>query len=519
MAATMVLAAPGGAAAPTKEYSATFEMPCSIANGLVHATLKVETTAKGPESVAEGETFELTEATSTVHSPPALSTELANMGATHAKGFVKKTMVKSVGSTPASENIAVTKLFPEGLPYEAPVESGKEQVFTAPDNSSYSFPEPVSGSAGYTVTGAAGTNTELIIEHVNGGIESTLEAFNASNTRVLNTTEVCEPPETHLGMIPIRVGASTSTSMTTSTSTSGSPPCPSALEVTAVEPNHGPLNGVTVHITGCGFEEVTFVAFEMSEFPNPIGVPKFTVISPTLITAVTPGPNFLQTQVFPVPATVVVCTRQACRSGPVFDFEGPPPPPPPPLTHTYANWPLSGSLTPRKLGQALNLPSGSTFSGSAEASPSSSPGPGKLTGSVSIPPFRAPLKLFGLLPVSLGLSLTETAPLEGSILTNGIGNATLTIPAKLNMGITSIGFFGLQLPLSCAATEPIALELATRAVDPETLLSKGWEFSGTMTLPQIECGGPLGSLLGTLLSLLLSGPENTYALRVSPPGG
>ncbi|MHB8491574.1 MAG: hypothetical protein ACYDA6_05075 [Solirubrobacteraceae bacterium] len=46
----------------------------------------------------------------------------------------------------------------------------------------------------------------------------------------------------------------------------------------------------------------------------------------------------------------------------------------------------------------------------------------------------------------------------------------------------------------------------------------GWSFAGTTTttLHRIACeGGVLGRLLGSVLTTLLSGPENSYALDVS----
>jgi hypothetical protein len=50
---------------------------------------------------------------------------------------------------------------------------------------------------------------------------------------------------------------------------------------------------------------------------------------------------------------------------------------------------LTGSLTVKKLGEKITLPSGSTFTGKATI-------PGTLTGDTSVPPFKASVKLFGL---------------------------------------------------------------------------------------------------------------------------
>jgi hypothetical protein len=458
MAASVIIAAPGGAAAPTKEYSATFEMPCSIASGLVHATLKVETRAKGPEFVNEGETFELTEATSTVHSPAALSTELANMGATHAKGFVKKTMVKSIGSTPASENIAVTKLFPEGLPYEAPVESGKEQVFTAPHGTSYSFPEPVSGSAGYTVTGAAGTNTELIIEHVNGGIESTLEAFNASNTRVLSTSAVCEPPETHLGMIPIHgVTTTTTTAAPTTTTTTTTTTAPPTTTTTTTTPTT-----------------------------------TTTTAAPTTTTT-TAAPTTTTTTVAPT-TTTTTSAAPGCGAGKTCV--------------SFVNWVLRGSITVKKLGQTITLPEGCTFNGEAEV-------PGPFHADTFCPKFTAKIKIFGFIPTELMVNFTEDGPVTGTITPgNTSGNLKTVGTAKDNITLEGISIFGLSLPLTCMTSEPIVFPLENEA--PASSLGTGSTFTGETTLPSIKCGGLLGGILGPVLTKLMSGPNNPFTLSVSP---
>jgi hypothetical protein len=401
MAATMVLAPASGATSPLKEYTSSFEMPCSVAGGLLHITDEVETRAKAPESVFEGETFAFSEASATltdgsVNAPATLSKELTNFGATHAKGVVRTADAHATNAVPATENIAVTKLFSVGLPYEAPIELEKRFRFTAPTGTTYSFPEPASGEPGYRVTGHAGADVELKLERVNGGIEWTLEAFNANNTRVVTATAVCEPPEAVLAQIPI----------------------------------HTPI--------------------EKAE---------------------------------------------------------------------YKNWVLSGSLTDKKQGQAIALPEGSTFNGSGEVNTQT--GAGSVTGNLSIPPFTAPLKLFGVLPLSLGVTIAQAGPLEGTVAKSEMvsGDQTLTIPANLNVFITSIGLFGLKLPTNCTTTEPVALQL-TDTLTREELLRKGWSFTGATTLPRINCeGGPLGrGVLGFALSVLLSGPENSYSLKFSAPG-
>ena len=179
----------------------------------------------------------------------------------------------------------------------------------------------------------------------------------------------------------------------------------------------------------------------------------------------------------------------------------------------YTNWQLSGSLTLKKLGQPINLPGGSTFNGSSEVNPET--GAGTLTGSISIPPFTASLKVLGVVPATLGVTPTQDGPFEGSIAKKETGE-TLTIPAKLSLSITSFGLFGLKVPTNCATTEPLSLALAA-SLTTEQLFKTGWGFTGKTTIPRLKCEGTFGPLVGTLVSLLLSGPENPYALHFAPP--
>ncbi|HEY4812220.1 MAG TPA: hypothetical protein VIH71_14295 [Solirubrobacteraceae bacterium] len=48
------------------------------------------------------------------------------------------------------------------------------------------------------------------------------------------------------------------------------------------------------------------------------------------------------------------------------------------------------------------------------------------------------------------------------------------------------------------------------------LLDVGPHFTGTTTIPPITCEGPSGLVLGTLITGLMSGPENPYELYIAP---
>jgi hypothetical protein len=184
----------------------------------------------------------------------------------------------------------------------------------------------------------------------------------------------------------------------------------------------------------------------------------------------------------------------------------------------YKNWVLSGSITDKTLGQVITIPQGSTFNGSGELN--SETGAGSVKGSLAVPPFTTTFQLFALLPVSVGMTLAQAAPLEGTVAKSETvaGDELLTIPAGLNLGVTSVGILGLTIPTNCTTTEPLALGL-TDTLSREELLAKGWSFAGMTTLPRIKCeGGFLGGLFGAVLSALLSGPGNTYSLSVKAPG-
>jgi hypothetical protein len=177
----------------------------------------------------------------------------------------------------------------------------------------------------------------------------------------------------------------------------------------------------------------------------------------------------------------------------------------------------AGSLTLKRSGQVIALPASSTFNGSVEVNAET--GSGTVSGALTVSPFTASLKLFGLLPTVLGVSLTQVGSLTGTVAPSKTvaGDEALTLALKLSMRITSVSLLSLQIPTSCSTAEPLSLSLVDN-LTREALLRKGWSLSGTTTLSRFKCaGGLLGSLFGGVLTSLLSGPENTFALSVSVP--
>jgi hypothetical protein len=238
MAATMVIAAPGGAATSEKEFTASFKQECVIGPGSLNqkGTLEVMTRSKGPEIVAEGQEFEPHESTSTITSPAELGNTLFSLGVRKVKGSVTNFELNGIGLSPPVLNIAKPAAFPNGLPYEAPVVQNQPTSFTVPHEGTYSF-------GPYTVTGAGGTNAELEVNSEPGftetaptgsgeyeatgkGIVSTLEGVNEAGGHVIGPLPVvCTAPKgVILSTLPVcactHSTASSTTSSTTSTTTS-----------------------------------------------------------------------------------------------------------------------------------------------------------------------------------------------------------------------------------------------------------------------------------------------------------
>jgi hypothetical protein len=254
-----------------------------------------------------------------------------------------------------------------------------------------------------------------------------------------------------------------------------------------------------VTISGAHFTQVSSVFF------GNVKAAGFTVDSESSITAVSPaGEGAVDVNVWTAGGS------SARNPGDVFTYL--------PLLQKveYKSWVLGGSLTDKKLGQAVQLPQGATFTGSSEINNETRSG--AVNGGLSIPAFAAPLKLFGVVPVSLGAKLTEVGPLEGALANSETvpGDLTLTIAARLSLQITSISLLGLKIPTDCATAEPIALNLSSN-ITHEELFSSGWSFAGAAVLPPFRCeDGVFGAPFNAVLTALLSGPENPYSISFRP---
>jgi hypothetical protein len=192
------------------------------------------------------------------------------------------------------------------------------------------------------------------------------------------------------------------------------------------------------------------------------------------------------------------------------------------LNLKFTNWAVWGSLTDKKTGEPTVLPKGSTFNGEAELSTlTETEVSGTITGKLFVPPFKAKIKLEGLVPSEVGVTLTQVGHSEGTIVTAPPADCardlfkglceTTTVTSKTILGITAAGYEGIEIPTECQTTEPITLTLS----DTVPLNTPTERFKGTTTIPSFTCSGLSGVLLGPALTELESGPENPYSIKLS----
>lgn len=195
------------------------------------------------------------------------------------------------------------------------------------------------------------------------------------------------------------------------------------------------------------------------------------------------------------------------------------------ITVPLNNWAVYGSLTPKKLNEPVVLPKGSTFDGAVKLTKFIPREEGTVRGKLFVPPFTASLKLVGLVPTNVGVTIAEVGEAEGTVTpapfsecekTTRVGFtcSTLAVNSKANIGLTSAGVLGTEVPTHCETSEPVLLALSTHLTEAELLVEA--HFAGTTTIPPIKCEGLEGLALGTLLTTLMSGPENPYKLSLAP---
>jgi hypothetical protein len=203
-----LVAAPASQAAEV-EYSKSFTAECVVSPGVLNfkTTAKITVSSLGPSEVTPGQEGMFHGAHATITTPVALTEEFAVFGATEARGKSTNFVLDNTNAEPAKINIAKPAEFPEGLPFIAPVEKGKESVFNIPSltkgetGKTYTFgPIKVTASSGVTkatVDPAAGfTETEPGVYKATGeGLVTTVAGFNEKGEQVISPAmTVCTAP-------------------------------------------------------------------------------------------------------------------------------------------------------------------------------------------------------------------------------------------------------------------------------------------------------------------------------------
>ena len=87
----MLILLPGGAAASSREASATFTAPCVVGPGLlnVKTTMSISIHASGPEIVALGGELTLGSETVTINTPRELANTFSFLGSTSVRGSIR----------------------------------------------------------------------------------------------------------------------------------------------------------------------------------------------------------------------------------------------------------------------------------------------------------------------------------------------------------------------------------------------------------------------------------------------
>ncbi len=476
LAAGLVVAAPGGAAVPETESSSGFEAACVLGPGVFNqkGNVKFAVNVRAPIQVVTDESVTFTEAGVTITVPSEWAESFAAIGATEVRERITRFQLTATNMEPPTIDIAP----PEGA-------------------SSVSFTEKVTGSPGKTIT--LGVAPEPGYEEIaptrfeatGHGIVFTLEGRNAGE-HVIGPIEVtCTPPA---GVV-LREER-----IVEKEACNGDGPL-----IQSVEPDEGPTSGgTTVRITYLGPVNIEGNATVETVLFGSRDAPSFSGGNGSVTAVTPPGEGEVPVEL------VLKC--QGTRNPGHFTYRNV-------EKAEYKNWAFGGSITDKRLGQAITLPEGATFNGSGEVNVES--GAGSVKGSLTVPPFTAVLKLFGGLPVKLGMTIAQAGPLEGTVAKSETvsGDEMLSIPLKLNLGVSSLSLLGLKIPATCASAEPLALGLVDNLTSRE-LLDTGWSFTGVTSVPKLKCqGGLLGALFGPILSAFLSGPENPYSLSIKAPSG
>jgi hypothetical protein len=159
---------------------------------------------------------------------------------------------------------------------------------------------------------------------------------------------------------------------------------------------------------------------------------------------------------------------------------------------------VDATTTLKKLNQTVTVPRG-TFTGSIDLSTS------KLTGSISLPPAKAVVKIAGLPLATATFKITEVKPVVGTV---NLSTLVVTATSVFNIQIVRASPVGLPfinlVGNYCKTSKPVSVTMSG--------LFTTLTFSGTYTIPPLQnCGAATAAL-----NLAVPGPGNTFTAVATP---
>jgi hypothetical protein len=169
------------------------------------------------------------------------------------------------------------------------------------------------------------------------------------------------------------------------------------------------------------------------------------------------------------------------------------------------NWVVTGSVTDKKLGIALKIPAGATFSAEGDISS------GTVSATLFTPPINETVTLFGLLPVTIKGALEQAGPITGKFGLANNGNLLIEATGGANLITKSLSIAFFTINLNCHTSTPIQLPLSLNE-SANALYTGSVSVNDSVTIPSFTgCG-----IFGPVTTALLSGPENTVAFNAAP---
>jgi hypothetical protein len=134
----------------------------------------------------------------------------------------------------------------------------------------------------------------------------------------------------------------------------------------------------------------------------------------------------------------------------------------------------------------------------------------EIGGTLSVPTFKAPVRV--ILPLKVELSIDAAEPTTGEASLDEEGQLHVHGTAYSTISVSGLGLTNMTgIPINLQTEESV--EFPIDFDGPISSLGNGrLTFSGTTTFPPME-----GGLFRALFTALMSGPDQTYTFTVVPP--